>query len=305
MCNGPIWPEFLSTNLGLAYIASHNFAASGASSGAILNQQVLPFHTPADASSALFVLGAAYENDFLNLDPNTALQNLTNNIFWANFIRELVGNTSNSVAALYRKGARTIVVPDMSDFSLLPYVNGVPQYQLDQISGRCTQLNLALRRALDAIDAGAPNLRLFQLNFHDRFSDVIAHYSDYGLSKITVSALGDTNLVSKAYDGPGKDYAFWDDVHPTSKMHILWSDWMRDLVTQGAVERLSVSQGLGSGQITVNAKKLSPARTYTLQMSLNLKTWSDLDSVTTAEYTNAWGPLFMGGASTFYRLVGR
>src|SRR5437667_414305 len=30
-CNGPMWPEFLSTNLGLAYVASNNYAYCGAS----------------------------------------------------------------------------------------------------------------------------------------------------------------------------------------------------------------------------------------------------------------------------------
>jgi hypothetical protein len=59
----------------------------------------------------------------------------------------------------------------MTDYSLLPGLNGLPQFQLDQISRRCTQLNVALSQALDAIDASRPGLRLFRFNFHDRFTE--------------------------------------------------------------------------------------------------------------------------------------
>src|SRR5262245_51302028 len=36
--NGPMWPEFLSTNLGLTYMGAKNLAVPSATSGAVLSQ---------------------------------------------------------------------------------------------------------------------------------------------------------------------------------------------------------------------------------------------------------------------------
>src|SRR5437879_3387727 len=36
--NGPLWPEFLSSNLGLTYVEANNYAACGATSSDMLNQ---------------------------------------------------------------------------------------------------------------------------------------------------------------------------------------------------------------------------------------------------------------------------
>ena len=88
-------------------------------------------------------------------------------------------------------------------------------------------------------------------------------------------------------------------------MNVLWAGWIRDLVTLGAVERLSMSQGADSGSLTVNMEKLSPGRTYALQVSMDLKRWSDVNPFTAAVYTNAWTLVLTNGSSAFYRLVGR
>jgi thermolabile hemolysin len=286
MCNGPVWPEFLSTNFGLAYRASANFAVSGATSSQILNQQVLPLSPPADVASAIFVLGASYENDFLNLDPVTAIANLTNDVFWSTFLGPLVQNNSNSVVALYGKGARTIVVPDMSDFTLLPYVQGLTDLQRSQLRGRCAELNIHLSYALDAIDTSRVDLRLFRLSFNALFNEALSHYRDYGFSTITPSALSDSSLTNNAYDGPGKDYVWWDDVHPTSKMHALWANWIYALVTQTGLETLAMSQD--GPVLVIRVAKLNPGQAYTLQTSFDLRNWDDVASFIAPHPTNQW-----------------
>jgi thermolabile hemolysin len=299
-CNGPLWPEFLSTNFGLPYSPSNNFAVGGATSAQILYQQVFPLVPPADAASALFVLGAAYENDFLQLDPTTALLNLTNDVFWINFIRPLVQNTSNAIVTLYGKGARTIVVPDMGDFSMLPFVQGVTDLQRAQISSRCAQLNTALGYAVDALDLQWADLRLFRLNFRERFTEVLTHYRDYGFTKINPSALEDPLLANKAYDGPGKDYVWWDDVHPTSKMHLLWADWIYSAVSQTPLARLAITRATNS--LTITMEKLNPNQTYKLQISPDLNSWSDLQSFTVPSSTNQFTYFSTDVSAVFFRL---
>ena len=45
----------------------------------------------------------------------------------------------------------------------------------------------------------------------------------YGFTVTTNGALEDPHLADKSFNGPGADYVFWDDVHPTTKFHALMS----------------------------------------------------------------------------------
>src|SRR5262245_9654931 len=55
--NGPLWPEFLSTNLGLAYVQANNYAQCGASPADILNQTI-NFPAPRKPQLSLYCLWA-------------------------------------------------------------------------------------------------------------------------------------------------------------------------------------------------------------------------------------------------------
>ena len=62
-CNGPMWPEFVTTNLGLAYVAMNNRARCGATSGDILGQ-IASLPASRHARLSLFFVGEAV-GDFL------------------------------------------------------------------------------------------------------------------------------------------------------------------------------------------------------------------------------------------------
>src|SRR2546427_273302 len=125
--NGPLWIEYLSTQLGLTYNPADNHAQSGGETSNALDQ-VRQFTAPANASRSLFVVWAG-GNDFIHNfgkgvdDP-----------FWNNLIAQSVANLSNAVSVLYAGGARVIVVPNQVDLSRIPLVvdSGLPSLSLVQ-----------------------------------------------------------------------------------------------------------------------------------------------------------------------------
>ncbi len=99
--NGPMWPEFLSTNVGLAYVEANNYAHCGAASLEIL-QQVIDFPVPPKPQLSLYCVWAASpDGDFPVL-----LNALTNEVAGNRLLQKTLLNNSNSVNRLYTKGAR-------------------------------------------------------------------------------------------------------------------------------------------------------------------------------------------------------
>ena len=63
-CNGPLWVEYLSTNLGLPYNPSNNFAISGSTTSDLLTQ-IAGLPASSNLSSGLFTVVSG-GNDFLD-----------------------------------------------------------------------------------------------------------------------------------------------------------------------------------------------------------------------------------------------
>src|SRR6266699_3264736 len=103
--NGPLWIEYLSTQLGLAYDPANNHAQSGGETSDAL-AQVQQFNAPANSSRSLFMLWAG-GNDFIHNFGKGV-----DDTFWNNLIAQSVANLSNAVSVLYADGARAIVVPN-------------------------------------------------------------------------------------------------------------------------------------------------------------------------------------------------
>jgi len=103
-CNGPMWPEFLSTNLGLAYVEANNYAHCGANSADILNQ-VINFPVPPQPKLSVYCLWHEWPGDTIQIVANA----LTNEVAGNRLIQTSISNYSNSVNRLYAKGARIIL----------------------------------------------------------------------------------------------------------------------------------------------------------------------------------------------------
>src|SRR6266566_2001474 len=220
--NGPLWIEYLSTQLGLAYNPANNHAQSGGETSDAL-AQARQFTAPANSSRSLFMLWAG-GNDFIHNFYQGA-----DDAFWNSLTALSVANLSNAVSVLYADGARVVVVPNQADLSRIPLVldSGLPSLPLLQayLRGKLEQFNGSLGAALTAIAQAHPELQLITPDVDGRFNDLLANLTNNGFTKADPDALTDPQLTDKSFVGPGKDYVFWDSIHPTSKAHALVAQW--------------------------------------------------------------------------------
>lgn len=295
--NGPLWVEYLAPQLGLTYNPINNFAESG---GETSNAwaQVQQFVAPANASQSLFVLWAG-GNDFIH----NFTQGL-NDGFWSNLIAQSVGNLSNSVVQLYADGARTIMVPNQVDLSRLPVVldSGYPTFVFAYLSNKVSLFNAGLDSALTALAATKPDLQLIRPDVYVRFSEVLTNLGAEGFTKADPDALNDPALSDKSFTGPGQDYVFWDEIHPTTKAHALIAQWFYDELPQSATPpQLEIT--VAGGSIQLQLTQLKVGQVYTVQESHDLIGWSDLlPTVSATNSVQQWSTLLGSSAQSFFRL---
>ncbi len=183
--NGLMWPEFLSTNIGLAYIRANNFAVVGSPVEVVLSH-VANFPSRANPQLGLYHLWAGITDFSSNSD------NLSSDPIWRNRIRSWVGSISNAVERLYAKGARSIVVPNVPDKSREPWAvaafgsNSMNQLLLRQ---RIAEFNAALTGTLEKVDHARPDLRLYILNMQSKLDDLVTNFVTYGFTKTYPAAV--------------------------------------------------------------------------------------------------------------------
>ena len=214
--NGPLWIEYLSQQLGFAYNQANNFAVGG-SKTADVYQMASQFVPARDVSKALFVVWAG-GNDILVEIPNGY-----NELNWNSQILSSVSNLSNTVVTLHARGAHNIMVPDTADITRFPLMVGTPAVQAAYIRSKIQLFNQKLAVTISSLQARFPDSKIFGCDIYSGMNLVLSHPSTYGFTKTNVAALGDTQLPNKLFGGPGANYVFWDQVHPTTKMHSLFA----------------------------------------------------------------------------------
>ena len=78
----------------------------------------------------------------------------------------------------------------------------------------------------------------------------------------------------------------WDCCHVTSKFHKFIAAWNLEVLTNSIVEKLEAKINIGSRTIQMN--RLQIGRDYTLQKSVDLKSWQEVTSFTASAGTNLW-----------------
>lgn len=286
--NGPMWPEILSTNWGLPYVAENNYSRyfAGGTTSAVFNDQVPMFTGSSNAPTALFVLWA-FGNDIgeyvFKSDGTLNSYAFTNAAGWSYLIVRMTRNISNSVVRLHKNGARTILVPDGDELQRCPppIFN---ETQQGQISEQVQAYNRMLDRTLAALDASIPNLRILRLNFHDRWNEFLDQALSLGYTVVDRDAISDPALEDKSFTGPGSDYVFWAGAHTTTRVHEVWAKWFDEVATQTRTESLRLVTHNNSFHLELS--KLKPGRKYTLETSDNLTAWTTQESFTAGEGTN-------------------
>ncbi|MDR3437655.1 SGNH/GDSL hydrolase family protein [Telmatospirillum sp.] len=199
--NGPVWVEYLNNSLGLSPLTAssmggRDYATGGAQTADMVVQAQSYIAGPGVDPNALYVVfGGA--NDLFNNPSASAIALAVTNL--ATVIGELAAN-----------GARNFLVADLPDLGLTPAASGDP---LD--ASLLTQaFNGALFSALDTLSV-ADQINITTFDLYGLLDQAAAAPERYGFGNVTDPCIGLSSC-----DG----YLFFDDMHPTTKGHVLLAD---------------------------------------------------------------------------------
>lgn len=290
--NGPLWVEYLSADLGIPYNSSNNFAVSG-STTTNLPAQIAGLKGATNLQTALFTLLSG-GNDFI---ANTST-GLVNNAVWGVFITNTVDNLTNAIGELYTNGARHIVVGNLANLAQTPVfiADDMGTYS-NVVVSKVNLFNQVLYAAETNEMLHYSGLRLYLMDNYAGLSNILSAPAAYGFTVTMQGALEDPNLTDKSFTGPGANYVFWDDLHPTTKLDARTATVAFEAV---GAELNIVRSGTN---FTLQAANLYPTLPYTIQSSTNLTSWSDYLAFT-ATSTNSTMTLTNqpGKGGTFYRV---
>lgn len=213
--NGPVWVEYLASDLGIPFDPAKDFAVFSATTGTAntnpignafglggLQQQITGYIAANQVAdpNALYVVYAG-SNDYLGggiTNPFIPVQNLT-----------------NSILALARIGAKNFLVPNLPDLGNLPTALGNPEsVPLNLLTAAHNQVLdqalIALNQQLD------PSVNLISLDVNGLFKDAIANPAKYNLTNVTDACL---SLTTFSVCNSPNTYLFWDTFHPTTVAH--------------------------------------------------------------------------------------
>ena len=229
--NGLIWVDYFTPDLQFTNPSIQNYAFFGANTGVSntfgqttvpgLLTQIQQFKT-INANSigkdGLYVIWAG-ANDFLNLatDPTQAVTNAVTNI-------------SSAIATLAGLGAKEIVVGNLSDLGATPL--SIANNNVANARAISIGFNAALTQALTNLEP-ALNVDLSLVDIFGLSTAVQTNPANYKFTNITQPLITATNPVNP------DEYAFWDDVHPTTRLHQLVTETFENtLLNDGVIPDL-------------------------------------------------------------------
>jgi phospholipase/lecithinase/hemolysin/cyclophilin family peptidyl-prolyl cis-trans isomerase len=216
LSNGLIWADYFAPDLQFTDQSIQNYAFLGANTG-ISNtfasitvpglltqiQQFKTLNANSIGKDGLYIIWAG-ANDFLNLttDPTQAVTNAVTNI-------------SSAIATLAGLGAKKIVVGNLTDLGATPA--SITNNNVANARAISIGFNTALTQALNNLEP-ALNIDLSLVDIFGLSTAVQANPANYKFTNITQPLITVTNPVDP------NQYAFWDDVHPTTRLHQLVTD---------------------------------------------------------------------------------
>jgi phospholipase/lecithinase/hemolysin len=248
LSNGPLWLEYLAPELGISNVA--NFAFAGSTTGrtniasiiagqdlgplpGVLDQidlfagQLAANGIPSANPNALYVVWSG-ANDFLALPPQplAAIQSVFSS----------VDNVAQSVITLAGLGAKTIVVPNVPNLAITPFVaarNLTPQAAIFS-----TLFNTLLKGTLGGLESQL-GIDIVQIDVLSLSSAIAQRPTEFGFTNAT------TPLFQAAASGPVNpdSFVFADDFHPTTAVHRLFSDSVKRSLTAPTPGRVLPTSG--------------------------------------------------------------
>jgi phospholipase/lecithinase/hemolysin len=203
--NGPVWNEYLARPQRLDAPLS-NRAYGGAETSSEfppgVREQVTFYVFTEDSPSpdTLFAVWIG-GNDHLNSGRGA---------------QAAVDNIEDALEALIRCGARHLLVLNLPDLGVIPDTLGTPDAA--PATQFTLEFNAALGSLLDRLGQAHPSVALYE-------------FDAYGLSVQVANDPQAFGFVNATEQSPNfgenfepSDYVFWDDKHPTTRMHELLAD---------------------------------------------------------------------------------
>ncbi|QJB44053.1 putative Ig domain-containing protein [Dolichospermum flos-aquae] len=231
LSNGLIWVDYFAPDLQFTNQSIQNYAFLGANTGVsntfgqitvpgLLTQiqQFKTLNTNSIGKDGLYVIWAG-ANDFLNLatDPTQAVTNAVTNI-------------SSAITTLAGLGAKEIVVGNLSDLGATPL--SIANNNVANARAISIGFNAALTQALTNLEP-ALNVDLSLVDIFGLSTAFQTNPANYKFTNITQPLITVTTPVNP------DQYAFWDDVHPTTRLHQLVTDTFENtLLNDGVIPDL-------------------------------------------------------------------
>ncbi len=198
----------------------------------------------------------------------------------------------------YAKGARTVIMPNAVDITMVPNYYERPNKAF--IRQKVINFNTGLASAVASqIKAKCPLITLYIPDFFALFDSMLATPATYGLSNPSPGcyAIGDghTSLSSE----PGVSYIFWDDTDPTAKAQAIMADVAQQMISPATFSRVT-AQGASLRLDVVNLP-VGLSGSVESRSQAGAGAWSPVASFNSTNLTQA---LYVtpAGARQFYRL---
>ncbi|MDR9893486.1 SGNH/GDSL hydrolase family protein [Aetokthonos hydrillicola Thurmond2011] len=246
--NGPVWVEYLASDLGLTFNSDSNFAFGGATTGFEnigmsglpgLQQEINSFIAvnPSADSDALYILwiGANdYLNSFFGGVPDTL---------------QVVTNESAAVTSLAAVGAKDIVVANLPDLGMFPIARSDSEIS-NLLSADISIYNSDLAATLNFLSQKlSSDVNIIPLDLNSLFNRIISAPDEFGFTNVSGYCIQDFSVVSVVLAtqpstcDPNK-FLFWDPVHPTTVIHKLIGEFAFSVVQPVSVPEASTAFGM-------------------------------------------------------------
>jgi outer membrane lipase/esterase len=241
--DGKTWVERLAKRLGLAESAGPafkgenwdklrmtNYAVGGARARehgkyVDLSTQMAAFFADTEgviSSQSLYVV-ALGGNDVR--DAVAALAKDSTGLLSAEIIANALSVISDSVISLYIAGARTLIVANVPDVSVTPAIQKLDSVSPGAAMGAAilsAKFNAELAGLLATLEESSPGLQIINMDLYENTRELISNPVAYGLENVEEACVMPNQ--EPAICNKPRGYFFWDGIHPTKKVHQIFSN---------------------------------------------------------------------------------
>ncbi|SDP68182.1 autotransporter domain-containing protein [Phyllobacterium sp. OV277] len=261
--NGSVWDEYLVPNqdrgvtvsfggvaaaaLGFTgWAVAGNYGATGPNGGKSINYAVAgaKYLTPDGIEGRVIPTPGAQVDAFLKA-TGYATNSIDKNdlvTFWAgaNDGFEVVGkgalteasaDTSKqealkSLNKLYAAGGRKFLIPDLPNFGSTPRFNA--NGQTIAAGNETTDIfNRRIAAAISEFQASHPDATIFAPKIGPLVDTAVKYGSDFGFTNVTQGCYYTDCFKLERGSEAQNAYLFWDDVHPTTRMHAYLANYIK------------------------------------------------------------------------------